>query len=1252
MMTVIRRSLFILALLCSHQALAYDYVFSYWGSDVPPCTGGSWSVSGSTFTCTGSITLNPGDTMTVATSFWEFLGDIVVQANAGITLNGNTVGSAAKSISLVSAYGDIVANGSNTIYGDISSSSGSINLSNTTVNGSVDTNGSSTLNNSTINGDVSASNGVTTTDSSISGSVSADTGTISLTGGEVGGLVSSNCCTITTSNTDLYGGAQSLSSGIFISGGTIQGDFYSNNNYSEFDGVTMLSGTISGASSLNISNSTLGTASDPVTVSTVSGAITLTDTTAYGDFTAPTYSTVYAYGSTVIIGSCTPGSTPAESCQGSGGLTCLTDTFSNSSLGSDWVTSRFSGSFTPTVSSGRLLLTQDVTYQSTAATLQRWFPAENNLVEIEFDHYAWSPNYGDGADGITLVFSDATVTPQAGSFGGSLGYAQRDNGDTGFAGGWLGIALDEYGNFSNPTEGRQGGTGFVPNSVSVRGSGENQTGYRFITGTGQLNPNIDRRRTSTARPGYRYRITIDARTGSAAYLTVERSTNGSSFSTLIASTDVAAASGQATIPENLWLSLTGSTGGSSNNHAIDNLQICAKTINPVGPLVHHFEMEYSSNALTCNAQEVLIRACKNASCSELFTDDVSVTLSPSGWQGGDTLTIVGGSSTFNLWHTTAETVNLSVLNSYPVRQAYTTNTCAIDGGSQTSNCSLTFSDSGFVVDAPDIIAGQGSALASIQAVKKDDVTQACVPAFASVNRSLQLWTDYVNPDNTARVVSWPVSINGTDIGTDSGSATPLTLSFDTDGKATFTLNYADAGRMQLNALLTGSGNDAGLSMTGSNQFSSVPAGFCVQTSGECAAADETCPAFVAAGSDFTLSVQAMGWQMAADSDFCSGNTPTPSFAMSGMALSVDKVSPVGGVNGVVSPLTYNHTAAANNLNQITASESEVGVFNFRVSPGANYLGVALADGISQASGRFYPHHYSASVVSAGELAPYCSTGSAFAYTGQPLSWLSAPRLQITAFNQSGNTTQNYTESGYVRLAASAVSISGPVTDNSAVGTDSNALVMSSVVNDGSITVAAAGVLNYDMSSLDTATYSKSVLAQVAPLTPDVTYSLGIFSDPDGAALSSAMNITPAANFQLRYGRLWLENAYGPETMNLTLAARNEYFNGSRFVVNADDSCWTYDSASDVTLGVTGLTEVTGNTGTLSAGISDDAVLLTAPIIVAGSPDTGETSVSYRVPVWLQDDFNGDGSLQDPAATATFGVYRGHDRIIYWREIYQ
>jgi MSHA biogenesis protein MshQ len=44
-------------------------------------------------------------------------------------------------------------------------------------------------------------------------------------------------------------------------------------------------------------------------------------------------------------------------------------------------------------------------------------------------------------------------------------------------------------------------------------------------------------------------------------------------------------------------------------------------------------------------------------------------------------------------------------------------------------------------------------------------------------------------------------------------------------------------------------------------------------------------------------------------------------------------------------------------------------------------------------------------------------------------------------------------------------------------------------------------------------------------------------------------------------------------------------------------------------------------------------------------------VLYGIYDWLQFDWNNDGAHDDnPSATATFGEYRGNDRIVYWRAI--
>lgn len=52
----------------------------------------------------------------------------------------------------------------------------------------------------------------------------------------------------------------------------------------------------------------------------------------------------------------------------------------------------------------------------------------------------------------------------------------------GLTGGYIGIGLDDWGNYSNPNEGRQGGPGFRANAVAVRG--DETSDYYYLVGTG------------------------------------------------------------------------------------------------------------------------------------------------------------------------------------------------------------------------------------------------------------------------------------------------------------------------------------------------------------------------------------------------------------------------------------------------------------------------------------------------------------------------------------------------------------------------------------------------------------------------------------------------------------------------------------------------------------------------------------------------------------------------------------------------
>lgn len=668
----------------------------------------------------------------------------------------------------------------------------------------------------------------------------------------------------------------------------------------------------------------------------------------------------------------------------------------------------------------------------------------------------------------------------------------------------------------------------------------------------------------------------------------------------------------------------------------------------------HFRLSYASSALTCNPHEVTITACADAACSSNYADTVNVTLSPTGWVGGDSISFSGGTSTVSLAHTQVETVSLGVVTSTPEKTG-TDNLCQIDGGAASTHCSLSFADSGFIFSVSDTLANKEVSNVAVRAVSTDDTNQ-CVPAFADTNKNIDFWSDYITPDNSSRVASLPVYVNSRAAGSNSGSPLSESLYFDSNGEAQIAVRYPDAGQVQLNARYTGSGDDDGLVMQGSDQFVSRPAGLCVSTTTSCSAADSSCPAFAAAGDAFQLSIQAMAWEADADTNFCDNTQATPSYDASSVALSANLLAPAGGVNGTLSPSSYHHSAAVQGKNDLSATQSEVGVFSFSATPPA-YLGGYLGNQVSQPSytsaavGRFYPHHFDASVSEAGALSAGCTGASHFLYSGDSTHLFPYPEIEIQAKNASGVITQNYTETGFNRLSASQVfaGISQPTQDNQTNGVNGTRLAVTANATAGTLSVTANGVLNYQFHSLDTVRYQHSANAEVASFTPDISWSVGLVEDSDSVAFSSVTSLTPSVSFDLRFGRIWVEEAYGSEMRDLAVPIRAEYYNGSQYVLNQDDSCTDWDTAN-ASVTPSSLTELGVASGRLAGGESgQDGIVLRAPINVPGTPDTGKARVIYTAPAWLQGDYDGDGSFENPEATANFGIYRGHDRIIYRRE---
>ncbi|WP_422910551.1 DUF6701 domain-containing protein [Pseudomonas sp. MAC6] len=1265
-------------LLFSGNALAVNYTLP--SATFSPCQG-TWTAGSNT--CSGQISFASGDTLTSSSA-------LTLSADGGFALRGNTIGTASNPITLQASYNQITTiapHSATTINGNVRNGSAAITLTNVTINGFIETaSGSVTLTNSSVSGNVTGTGNGSLSTTNVGGNVSFTNG-LSVTGGTLSGSASTNGNASFTNTTVI--GAATATNGITASNSNFSGTITATNGVSSFSGGTInaningncckitisgayVTGNISSSNELEINNSTItGTVSN-------SNTITLNNSTVYGNVTGGGWnSSISGTGSSKVYGTCSPSvTTPSNLCDGSPISSCFTDSFDRASLGTDnWAVTSRNGSFgVPRTVGNRMRLTDNTGNVATGATLQRLLPATGNFVQVQFKYYAYN---GNGADGVAVIFSDASITPQPGGYGGSLGYAQL-NGTSGFAGGWLGIALDEYGNFSNPTETRIGGPGLRRDSVSIRGSGSGTSNYPYLAGTAaNLNPGVDVS-GATPGPGHIYRITLDSRTTGSTLVSVERNT-GSGFSTLIAPFNAMANANQAALPSDFFVSLTGSTGGSNNIHELDDFQVCATRINPIGQQIDHFEFSYAGQALTCNPQPVTVKACLNASCSSLYTDPVSVTLSPTtGWSavapatlsGGNVVNFSGGSAALQL-RSGAGQVVIGETTSLPAARPLTQRVCS------TSGCRITFSDSGFLLNVPHMVAGKPVA-ATIQAVRKADNAAVCVPGFANVTRTVGFNAVYDNPATGTRAVV----VNGVSVATAPASPpsttppTGISLSFDANGRATPNLQvrYDDAGLMTLAASYTDTTANPGSSghrMVGSTQFIARPVGLCVYSdtaNSECVAGDASCSKFVAAGDPFRLRVGGVAWQSDTDSDLCTGNLKTPNYQQVGMPLqpaiilSHALIAPSGGSPGSLGETAFDIVAAdAGEKIFTTQSISEVGVFTITATPPTSYLGgpgVGNSDGSVDNSrevvstsaniGRFYPASF---LLDDPSVSPACNNFTyaglvgkvgpplQLAKTGQPFSVSGG----LSARNRAGDVTTNYVGS-FVKLLGSGI-----------VYTDSGD---KGVIAFGSSNMSAdpaankRGYLNYVTTNM---TYSFNELREPYRMATQVaaTDSDGV----TGSVVDKVPNpVTGEPDEQqlpdFRVGQARIGNAHGSELENLALPFSVAYFDGNGFAPNPLDSCTEFTPAELEDYQRSG-------TGNGSPALVDQPYkalagrgeyILTAP----GENSAGSQWVTFGnpAPEWLQFDWSEDGVLDNPSGLATFGIYKGAAPLIFRREVYR
>jgi MSHA biogenesis protein MshQ len=357
----------------------------------------------------------------------------------------------------------------------------------------------------------------------------------------------------------------------------------------------------------------------------------------------------------------------------------------------------------------------------------------------------------------------------------------------------------------------------------------------------------------------------------------------------------------------------------------------------------------------------------------------------------------------------------------------------------------------------------------------------------------------------------------------------------------------------------------------------------------------------------------------------------------------------------------------------------------------DYLGNEIISNGVLTLGDFYPAYFNVALTNTPTLADSCS--NTFSYLGQSINFETAPELSLTAYNAIGTKTLNYSDVYWNYLP-----------DETTLETYLSFLDSSTYAKDDSATVIELGdepVItnndNYDGSGTVTINnsnfqYNKvnpnddSVFdpALVSPFEANITlnfasdFFFGNFIDQNGNedticyqanhtdSTCLGLDIENVTGTQIRYGRIALLSTYGPETESLNVPIQAEYYNLGQWLVNKEDSCTSIafdESANHLELLPSGESDITGDisnissTGMLLIGVADDSGDL-----FINAPDTvGEVKLQLD-PMndpsgwsdYLNYDWNADGFINaddHPEGTITFGRFRGNDRIIHWREVF-
>lgn len=408
---------------------------------------------------------------------------------------------------------------------------------------------------------------------------------------------------------------------------------------------------------------------------------------------------------------------------------------------------------------------------------------------------------------------------------------------------------------------------------------------------------------------------------------------------------------------------------------------------------------------------------------------------------------------------------------------------------------------------------------------------------------------------------------------------------------------------------------------------------------------------------------------------------TPAASLTGCVLPATGCTP-----GVVTPGAW--SAASGTVTTAGASYSEVGTFAMKLVD-ASFAAVDAADGSTATEmniesttfnvGRFVPDHFDLTPSSTPGSTPVfktfddtaCATRS-FTYAGQPFGYRTWPQATITAKNAAGAPTVNYAGALWKLVPAGSVQTYKPVTGNLDIG----------LLKPPTVTEIGGGKGTLVANAGDKIAFVRTI--PVAPFVADITLSMSIQDIAEASVPGNGTvdTLTPAvfpsiafdAGNEIRFGQLVLTNALGSELLGLPVPIEARFWNGSGFVLNtalnAADFC-TQLAANNVSLSnwqrnLNACETSVSLSGRFNAGRGN--LRFSAPgagntgsvdlTVQLGATASGSTCVGGAVTAaaaasqtWLQGRWSGGAYNQNPAARASFGLYRGSKSLIYLREMY-